>query len=241
MLPHKKGNIKRWLTNKKNWKRSLGPILFFVAIFAAGRIIDLNYYVTIAQNWVGQFGPWGPAVFIGLYVAATMFFLPGLPFTLVSALIFGSVRGFLIMVVATSLAAVIAFLAARYLARARLQRRISNFGSFGRVKNLIEKNQWLAITFIRLMPIFPFSVNNYGLGLTDVPFWHYLLFSEIVFIPMNAVWVFGTSTLFTAMTRGEVSWAIMGGATASGLLVLMLGYIGKRAFGKHVDPSDSEK
>jgi len=56
---------------------------------------------------------------------------------------------------------------------------------------------------------------------------------------MNAAWVFGANTLYAAMIPGDLSWGIMGGAVAAGLLVLALGYAGKRVFGHSIAPSDA--
>jgi hypothetical protein len=55
---------------------------------------------------------------------------------------------------------------------------------------------------------------------------------------MNALWVFGANTLYAAMISGDVSWVIAG-AAAAGLLLLVLGYAGKRAFGQFVTPSNA--
>lgn len=234
MVTNKSERIKNWVTNKKNWKLILGPLLIVATLFVAARTVDLNQYLEIVRNWVWQFGPWGAVAFVTMYIAATLFFLPGLPFTLMAAFLFGSFKGFLIMVAASNLTAVAGFMIARYVARKAFEHRIRSIESFHKLKVIVEKNQWLAIPFIRLMPIFPFSLNNYALGLMRISFWRYLLFSEIIFIPMNAVWVFGANTLYYAVTSGNVSWKIMGGATAAGLLVLAIGYAGKRAFGQEV-------
>ncbi len=236
MAPRQRNRLKDLLSDKKKWKRYFGPLLLIGALFVATRAIDLDHYLQAIQKWIWQFGPWGPAVFIGVYVTAVLLLFPGLPFTLLAAFLFGSLKGFLVMMAATNLAAIAGFVIARYLARDTLERRLQNFDAFGKLMKLVEKNQWLAIPFVRLMPIFPFSLNNYALGLTHVPFWSYLLFSEIIFIPMNAVWVFGANTVYTAMTSGEISLAVMGGATAAGLLVLALGYAGKRFFGDAAAP-----
>jgi uncharacterized membrane protein YdjX (TVP38/TMEM64 family) len=227
----KEGRLKRWLKDKKNWYRIIVPLLLVIAFFVAARIIDLDQYLEIVRKWIWQFGPWGPTIFVGVYVTAVLLLLPGLPLTFVAALIFGSLKGYLIMLAASNLAAIIGFLVARYLARESFESRVRGFESFQKLMNLVEKNQWLAIPFVRLMPIFPFALNNYALGLTRVPFWRYLLFSEMIFLPMNAVWVFGANSFYSVITSGEVSWVVAGGATAAGFFVLALGYAGKRVFG----------
>jgi uncharacterized membrane protein YdjX (TVP38/TMEM64 family) len=238
MAQNQAERLKKWVADKKNWKRFFGPLLCIAVLFTAARVIDLNHYLQIGQKWIWQFGPCGPVAFVGLYTMAVLFLLPGLPFTLMAAFLFGSLKGYLVMMVASTLAAIVGFTVARYLARETFERRLRAVESFEKLTDLVEKNQWLVISFIRLMPIFPFSLNNYVLGLTNVPFWRYLLFSEIVFIPMNALWIFGANTIYAAMISGEISWSIMGAAFTAGLLVLALGYAGKRVFAQSVASAD---
>ena len=238
MASSKRQRLKDLLADRRKWKRYFGPLLLIAALFIASRTIDLNHHLQDLQKWILQFGHWGPAIFVCVYVTAILFLFPGLPFTILAAFLFGSLKGFVVMMVATNLAAIAGFAVARYLACAMLERRLAKFGTLEKLRTLVEKNHWLAIPFVRLMPIFPFSLNNYALGLTHVPFWRYLVFSEIVFIPMNAVWVFGANTVYAAMTSEEVSLAVMGGATAAGLLVLALVYAVKRLFVGNAAPGN---
>lgn len=171
MVLNKKRRIKKWVTDKNNWKRLFVPLLILGILFTAARMIELDDYLQIVQKWVWQFGPWGAVVFVGIYVAATLFLFPGMPFTIMAAFLFGSLWGFVVMTAATTLAAVIGFMVARYLARDALERWLRAFESFEKLTDLVEQNSWLAIPFVRIMPIFPFSLNNYALGLTHLPFW----------------------------------------------------------------------
>lgn len=208
------------------------PLILAGGLFAAGRFMDLNHHLHGIQKWIWQFGSWGPIVFVAIYVAAMLVLLPGTPFTILAAFLFGNLWGFLTMMAAGTLAAAVAFLMARYLARDTVARMLSDVQSLEKLKQLIEANNWFVIPFIRLMPIFPFAVNNYAFGLTDVSFMRYMVLSLVVFIPMNAAMVLGANSLYAALTGGEVSWPIMGGAAAAAVLILGIGYAGKRLFAR---------
>ena len=208
MTNDKSSRIRQWIKNDKKPKRLIFIVLILAALFITGRAIEIDKYLKIVQEWVWQFGSWGAVFYAFIYIGATLMMLPGTPFTILAALLFGSLAGFLTMVAATTISAIIAFVAARYIAREALEKRIAGAEKFKDLKKMVEKNHWFAIPFVRLMPIFPFSVNNYALGLTRISFWRYLLFSEFIFIPMNAVLVFGANTLYSAMTGGEISWWI---------------------------------
>lgn len=208
-------------------------------IFVIGRLIDVDRYITVVQQWVQRLGPWGGVIYIFIYVGATLLMLPGTPFTLLAAFLFGSLWGYLIMVAATTLAAVAAFLIARYAARGWVQKRISHSGIFEKFLMMIQENTFLSIVFVRVAPFFPFAINNYVLGLTKISFWSYLLYSELVFIPMNAVWVLGAFAIYRAMIRGEISWVLIGSSAAAGILMLLLARAAKKTFKDHESTHES--
>ncbi len=203
-------------------------VLVIAVLIVAGRLIGIDTYLQALQRWIWSFGHWGPVVYVLLYVAATLVLLPGTPLTILAALLFGALWGFVTMTAATTLAAAAGFLIARYLARRRVEQRLGGTDSFRRLRQMTERNQWIAIPFVRLMPVFPFALNNYALGLTRISFWRYLLWSELIFMPMNAVYVIGAGALYRAMIRGEVSWLLIGISAGAGILVLGLGILGKR-------------
>jgi uncharacterized membrane protein YdjX (TVP38/TMEM64 family) len=223
--PHR---LRAWLTDKRNWRQIIIPLALIAVLFIIGRLVDLDKYLLLVQEEVRSFGPWGPLVYIGIYVAATLLLLPSIPFTILAAFLFTTLRAYLTVVGATTLAATSAFLIARYLARDVVEKRFARTDAFIKVKRLVEDNRWFAIPFLRLMPLMPFGVNDYALGLTRVPFWVYFAASEIVFLPMNGVFIFGATTLYRAVVKGQASWVLMAATGAAALLVLLFGYLGKR-------------
>lgn len=225
-----KKNLQTWLGNKKNWKIIIIPALIIIAFFIAGRLFDVQKYLGTIQDWVWKLGPWGPLFFGALYVGGVLLLLPGTPFTIIAALLFGTLWGYVTMLSATTVAATIAFFIARYMAKEKIEKRLAGLDAFQEIKDWVEKNHWLAISFIRIMPVFPFALNNYALGLTDISFGAYILVSELVFIPMTAVLVLGAQAIYIAMIRGEISWGMMAGSIGAGLVVLVIGMAGKKTF-----------
>lgn len=56
----------------------------------------------------------------------------------------------------------------------------------GRLKQLkedIESEGWRFVAFVRLVPLFPFNLLNYALGLTRIKLWHYIIASYICMLP----------------------------------------------------------
>jgi uncharacterized membrane protein YdjX (TVP38/TMEM64 family)/rhodanese-related sulfurtransferase len=126
-------------------------------------------------------GVWAPLAFIGFYAAATVLFLPGAVLTLAAGALFGAVPGALYSLVGATLGATLAFVIARYLAADWVARKAG-----GRLKQLIEGVEaegWRFVAFVRLVPLFPFNLVNYALGLTRIPLVAYAAASLVCMFP----------------------------------------------------------
>jgi len=69
------------------------------------------------------FGIWAPVAFIALFALATVAFLPGMVFALAGGVIFGPVLGSLYGLTGATIGAVLAFMAARYVASGRVREK----------------------------------------------------------------------------------------------------------------------
>ena len=96
----------------------------------------------------------------------------------------------------------------------------------------MEEHDWAVIPVLRILPIAPFAVVNYGFGLTGISFWRYFAWSELAMIPMNAVLVVGAGLVVDASARGTVSWPLLGAAAAAVLVLLGLAALGRRALAR---------
>ncbi len=133
------------------------------------------------QAWLASAGWWAPIAFIAVYALATVLFLPGSVMTLAAGALFGILPGALYSLAGATLGAVLAFLVARHLAGEWVAQRTG-----GRLKQLIEGVEaegWRFVAFVRLVPLFPFNVVNYALGLTRIPLGAYALASAVCMLP----------------------------------------------------------
>ena len=53
-----------------------------LAVVVAGRYLDAPALLRAALDWIRVLGPWGPVIFVLLYIAATVLLLPGSALTL---------------------------------------------------------------------------------------------------------------------------------------------------------------
>lgn len=161
------------------------------------------------SRWLAGAGAWAPLAFIALYAAATVVFLPGAVLTLVAGALFGAVPGALYSLIGATLGATLAFLVARYLAADWVARKAG-----GRLKQLIEGVEaegWRFVAFVRLVPLFPFNLVNYALGLTRIPLLAYAATSFVCMFPgaLAYAWLGHAGREALAGTEGAIRNALL--------------------------------
>jgi uncharacterized membrane protein YdjX (TVP38/TMEM64 family)/rhodanese-related sulfurtransferase len=160
--------------------RALGALLLAGAV-ALALILRDRLDAAALTAWVSGAGAAGPLLFIGIYAVATVLFLPGSVLTLAGGALFGPIWGTLYNLLGATLGAGLAFLIARYLARDWVQARAK--GLLARLVQGVEAEGWRFVAFTRLVPLFPFNLLNYALGLTRIPFRPYLLATLVFMLP----------------------------------------------------------
>lgn len=157
--------------------------LFAVLIVAIGLAIAYRDYFdgTALEHWVQEAGAAGPVLFMLIYTVVTVLFLPGSVLTLAGGALFGPVLGTLYSLSGATIGATLAFLVARYLASQWVEQKTG--GRLKQLKEGVEAEGWRFVVFVRLVPLFPFNLLNYALGLTRIKLWHYVIASYVCMLP----------------------------------------------------------
>jgi len=140
------------------------------------------------EAWVAGAGAAGPLLFIVIYALATVLFLPGAALTLVGGALFGPVAGTLYNLTGATVGAVIAFLAARHLAADWVRQRAGP--RLDGIMGGVATEGWRFVAFTRLVPLFPFNLLNYVLGLTRIPLVAYALATAVFMLPGAIVYTY---------------------------------------------------
>jgi len=159
----------------------LGLFLVLATGITLAIIYRDQFNAEMLESWVKEAGAAGPVIYILIYAVGTVFFLPGSVLTLTGGALFGPVMGTFVNLTGATLGALGSFLIARYLAHDWV---VSKTG--GRIKTLmdgVEKEGWRFVAFVRLVPLFPFNILNYALGLTRIKLIHYLVASYVFMLP----------------------------------------------------------
>jgi len=164
-------------------KRLIQILLAMILIVAISIAVYYReqFDVQLLEQWVNQAGWWAPIVFMLIYIIATVLFLPGSVLTLTGGVLFGPVLGVFYNLTAATIGAALSFLIARYLASDYVTARSG--GKLKQMINGVEAEGWRFVAFVRLVPLFPFNLLNYALGLTKIRFVEYLFATYLFMLP----------------------------------------------------------
>jgi uncharacterized membrane protein YdjX (TVP38/TMEM64 family) len=193
------------------------------------RHLDAPSVLRDALDAIARLGVWGPVLFLVLYVAATVFFLPGSILTIGAGAVFGLARGFVVVSASATLGATAAFLVGRYVARGLVARKVERHPKFKAIDDAVAREGWKIVALLRLSPVVPFNVLNYAFGLTRVPLRHYVLASWVGMMPGTLMYVYLGSIAGDLAGAGPgraqrtpAEWALYGVGLAATIAVTVL-------------------
>ena len=163
--------------------------LILLTMFFIFRWVKDSGLFARALDWIKNLGPWAPLVFLVLYVAAVVCFLPAAILTAGGGFIFGMMWGSIYVLVGATIAANVTFLLGRHIARDWIARKLQAQPRFIALDEAVAREGWKIVALVRLAPIFPFSITSYAFGLTRIPFWKYFL-ANFAMIPGVLMYVY---------------------------------------------------
>lgn len=153
--------------------------------------------------WLADFGPLAPLAFILARVFGAVVFVPGSIMSIGAGMLFGPFWGAIYNLVASTLGAILAFSIARFLAPDWVARKVVHKKHLSSLLEGIEAEGWRFVAFVRLVPLFPYNLLNYALGLTRIKLSHYALASFICMIPGDIAYVYLGYAAREAMAGNE--------------------------------------
>jgi len=146
--------------------------------------------IASAISWLRD-APWAPVVFVGIYATATALAVPGTVLTLAGGAVFGVFWGSVFNLIAANLGANAAFFVARVLGRDGV-RRLAGTDSvlLRKLDGAIERRGFAGLLALRLIPLAPFNVLNFGAGLTALRWPAYAGATLIGILPGTVVYTF---------------------------------------------------
>ena len=178
---------------------------------------------TVEDNFL-----WALCIYIVLtIIGCVVLALPGITFAVAAGIFFGPFMGIFACLIATTLGAMLAFLVGRFFLKES-------------VKPMLEKNKLLkkllfsedgksdmiVLMITRMVPLFPYNLQNFAYGITDIGFWKYSIFTFIFMLPGVSFFTIGSAGL----TAEEDKWKYFLTAGVLAVLVTAAGVLIQRRF-----------
>ncbi len=216
------------------------------AIVAAGLLAGLlllpvNRWAVLLVEWIQGAGALGVVVYALAYVLATLFLLPGSILTAGAGFAYGPVWGTLLVSPVSVLAATLAFVLGRTLARNWVSRRLEQQPRFAAITEAIGQSGFKVVFLLRLSPLFPFNLLNYALGLTPMRLRDYVIASLLGMLPGTFLYVYlgslvtNASQLLSGRRPSAGVWSQVlywGGLGATVLVTVLITRIARRALNR---------
>ncbi|MHC1725799.1 MAG: TVP38/TMEM64 family protein [Syntrophobacteraceae bacterium] len=192
--------------NKALLKASI-LVAFIVLALLSVRFTQLGDYFSAPslESLLERAGFWAPFAFILFYAAGICLFIPGTVLTAIGAAIFGPYWGFVYVWAGAMVGSAAAFLIARTLGREFAASLVGE--KLKKYDEAIEKNGFATVLYLRLI-YFPFTIMNFGMGLTKVRFWDYFFGTALGIFAGTFVLTFLIGTLKEVWASGDWSGLI---------------------------------
>jgi len=208
-MPQLTGFIKYSLNIIKKFSKPALLVLFCFFIFILTHRYRLDKYVTdpanlaILRSMIDENYLKACLIYIiCMSICCVILSLPGVAFAVVGGLLFGPVMGTLLCLIAATIGAVFAFVAGRYFLKDSVKPMLEKYPI---IKKLLFDNANHSALFLllvtRLLPIFPYNIQNFAYGITDIGLIQYTIYTFIFMAPGAAIFTIGAAGLCSNENR----------------------------------------
>src|SRR5438477_5562689 len=152
-------------------------------------LLPLREWIEALQSWLLGLGLSGVMIFIMILIVVTFLPAPDWPLPIAAGYVYGY-WAFPLTYASIAFASVLAFLAARYLLRDKIQPLLNRRPKYRELDRAVADDGWQVVVLMRLSPIVPFNLQNYALGVTAIPFLQYVTATLIGIAPGIAIYVY---------------------------------------------------
>jgi uncharacterized membrane protein YdjX (TVP38/TMEM64 family) len=196
------------MTHPRRWLLALLILAIVGGGLALAWVFDGATSIDALQARIASLGVWAPVGFVLIYAIATVAMIPGGIFDLAGGVLFGPIYGSIYNLAGASLGAAGGFLIARYIGAEWVASR--GGPRVQKVVRSVKADGWRFVAFVRLVPIFPYTIINYLLGLTGISFTQYMLATVVFMLPSTIAytWIGHTGSEAVAGDANNIRYAL---------------------------------
>lgn len=225
------------ITEKQSpWFKLIGISVILAVIFLILRFSGIDFSGVTVESFkakIHSFGIWGPVVYIVLYVFRPLILFPAAIFSASAGAIWG-LKGLVYLLIGANLSAIAEFIIARYFARAAVEKLIK--GKFSSIDQAVEKNGFVTVLLVRLIPNVAWDIQNLALGLTKVKSRDYVLATLIGILPGSFALVYFGSSFISVITNPKHFWKIIVAFVIFGAVYYLQQFLKKKQNKEPISP-----
>lgn len=212
--------------HKRGLYKILALVLVVTVIFLAARQLGLLAKledIKLLQEWFQGLGFVGYAAYLVIYIFAAVFMFPASSITIAAGIVFGPVIGAILSLIGATIGAAVAFIIARYVARDTILNKFGSNPLFEKIDSGFKENGTSFLILTRLVPIFPYNIQNYAYGITPLSLSTFVLVSLITMAPGAAIYAFMAGEI----AANGFSMKLMYQLAAAGVILFVVSLIPK--------------
>src|SRR5262249_26986478 len=148
----------------------------------------IEMFIQIVQGW-RELGAVGLGALAVAFIVGELGLARGPPMCVVSGFVFGLIA-IPVVLLASTLGSVLAFLLSRYLFRSRFLKMTERRPVWKAIVEAIDAEGWRLVGLLRLASLIPGSATNYLLGITHIRLWPYTLATLVGLAPQIVLFVY---------------------------------------------------
>lgn len=231
-------------------KNSILKVSVFGIIILAIIILNNQYgwsdYISNTKNFdfVEQTVNDNILLAISIYIVLTVvgcvvLAIPGVTFAVFAGILFGPVLGIFACLIATTIGASMAFIVGRFFLKDMIKPILEKNKT---LKKLLfsdnDKSDLIILMITRMVPIFPYNLQNFAYGITDIGFWKYTVYTFIFMFPGVSFFTIGSAGL----TAGADKWKYFIIAGVLAIIVTFTGmFIQRKYLGNNKEVVENEE
>lgn len=219
-------------------KTNIIKVSFFVTIIILIILLNNHYgwstYISDPKNleFIKQMVKENILFAISIYIILTIvgcvvLAIPGVTFAVFAGILFGPVLGIVACLIGTTIGASMAFLVSRFFLKDTVKPMLEKNKI---LKKLLfsdnDKSDLIILMITRMVPIFPYNLQNFAYGITDIGFWKYTIYTFVFMFPGVSFFTIGSAGL----TAGEGKWKYFAIAGVLAVIVTFAGIFIQRKY-----------
>lgn len=180
------------------------------------------------------------AVFILISIVGVAFFVPKTLLAPIAGALFGAVLGTVVAMVGATLGSVLALLVGRRLGRERVRGWLHRKQALADLDARLTRHGIVPVALLRLVPVMPGFVVNYGAAATGIRTLHFTVGTVIGLLPATMVQVAAGASVRTGFSTSVVVTATAGVLLVLGALLVVRHRADKAALAQDAAPETAD-